>query len=146
MTLIHSLFQDYKKARFLDINEEQFIYLIHLLPPCLVAMSDGFLDKEEWVTLKSLSKILGNELASDNMGDLEKEENLMLIYKGEIRYLLKNKDKWQARFFDALREYFGKNDASKGFLQETLDLLNKGEKTTEEERAVLETIRAELNL
>ena len=120
--------------------------MLHLLPPCLVVMSDGILDKDEWITLKSLSKILGNELATDDLGTLEKEENLMLIYKAEIRYLLKNKDRWQSRFFEALKEYFLQNNASKEFLSETLDLFKKEDSSTEEERSAFNSIRSELGL
>jgi len=85
-------------------------------------MSDGLLDKEEWVTLKRLTKILGDEFASDNLGMEERQENLMLIYQGEIRYLIKNRHQWEELFLDALCEYLHENEVSKAFVGETLDL------------------------
>ncbi|MEQ8478261.1 hypothetical protein [Fulvivirga sp.] len=117
-----SLYKEYTQVRFLDVNKEQFIYIAHLLPSCILVMSDGLLDSEEWVTLKQLSKILGDEFASDDLGTDEKEENLMLIYKAEIRYLLKNREKWEPKFLEALKEYLPNNPASVEFLNETLDL------------------------
>jgi len=121
-TKMDSLYDEYMKARFLDISKEQFIYVAHLLPSCLIVMSDGLLDNEEWLTLKRLSKILGDEFATDDLGTDEKEENLMLIYKAEIRYLIKNKDKWEDKFIDALKEYMEEQESSKEFVQETMEL------------------------
>ncbi|MTI22624.1 hypothetical protein E1176_16450 [Fulvivirga sp. RKSG066] len=117
-----NLYEEYLQVRFLDINKEQFIYIAHLLPSCLIVMSDGLLDKEEWVTLKRLSKILGDELATDDLGETEKQENLMLIYKAEIRYLIKHKDVWEDKFIKALKEYFVEQPASKEFVKETMEL------------------------
>lgn len=126
------LYDEYKQARFLDINKEQFIYIAHLLPSCLIVMSDGLLDREEWVTLKSLSKILGSEFATDDLGTDEKEENLMLIYKGEIRYLIKNKEVWQDKFIDALAEYINDQPSSKDFVKETMQLFVAPEQNPDE--------------
>ena len=120
-TKIDQLYKEYSEIRFLDINREQFIYLINLMPACLLAMSDGIMDKEEWATVKSLTKILGEEFASDDLGE-EKEENLMLIYRGEMRYLVKHRNKWEAKFIGALKEYFTINDAAKEFVEETIEL------------------------
>ncbi len=127
-----SLFSEYTRVRFLDITKEQFIYIAHLLPSCLIVMSDGLLEKEEWVTLKRLSKILGDEFAEENLGKDEKEENLMLIYQGEIRYLLKNRKKWEAKFLDALCEYLEDKEASKAFIGETLDLFTAPDQQPEQ--------------
>ena len=127
------LYTEYTNARFLDINKEQFAYLLHLLPGCLIVMSDGLLDREEWVTLKRLSKILGNEFASEDLGDIEKEENLMLIYKGEIRYLLKHRDQWEDKFLTALKQYLRLNVTSRQFVKETMDLFAGPEQNPKEE-------------
>lgn len=118
---IDLLYQEYSEIRFLDINKEQFTYLVNLMPICLLATSDGIMDKEEWATVKSLTKILGEEFASDDMGE-EKEENLMLIYRGEMRYLVKHRNKWETKFISALREYFNINEAAKDFAIETIEL------------------------
>ena len=118
---IDLLYQEYSEIRFLDINKEQFVYLVNLMPVCLLAMSDGIMDKEEWATVKSLTKILGEEFASEELGE-EKEENLMLIYRGEMRYMVKHRDKWESKFISALREYFTVNDAAKDFVKETIEL------------------------
>lgn len=96
-------------------------------------MSDGLLDHEEWVTLKQLSKILGEEFASEDLGHVEKEENLMLIYKGEIRYLLKNREQWEDKFIHALREYLKLSSNSRAFVKETMDLFASPEQKPKEE-------------
>ena len=118
---IDLLYQEYSEIRFLDINKEQFVYLVNLMPVCLLAMSDGIMDREEWDTVKSLTKILGEEFASKDLGD-EKEENLMLIYRGEMRYMVKHRDKWESKFISALREYFTVNEAAIDFVEETIEL------------------------
>ncbi|MDX1627353.1 MAG: hypothetical protein R3345_01570 [Fulvivirga sp.] len=141
------LYTEYTQVRFLDINKEQFIYIAHLLPSCLIVMSDGLLDKEEWVTLKRLSKILGNEFATDDLGTEEKEENLMLIYKAEIRYLLKNKDTWEHKFIGALKEYIKEQEASKEFVKETMDLfVSEDQNPDEKEKATYRRLVSELGL
>lgn len=146
-TKMDDLYYEYTQVRFLDINKEQFIYVAHLLPSCLIVMSDGLLDREEWVTLKKLSKILGNEFATEDLGEEEKEENLMLIYKAEIRYLLKNRDKWEDRFIAALRDYLSVSAASKDFVRETMDLFASKEQNPDEvEFKTYKRLQAELNL
>jgi hypothetical protein len=110
------------------------------MPICLLAMSDGIMDKEEWATVKSLTKILGEEFASEDLGE-EKEENLMLIYRGEMRYMVKHRDKWETKFISALREYFTVNEAAKDFVEETIELF---EDQTDE--AEVKRIRGSLGL
>ncbi|HNP17972.1 MAG TPA: hypothetical protein PKL31_06020 [Fulvivirga sp.] len=144
---IDVLYKEYTQIRFLDINKEQFIYITHLLPSCLLVMSDGLLDNEEWVTLKQLSKILGDEFAAENMGTDEKEENLMLIYKAEIRYLLKNREMWENKFIAALKEYLAHNPSSVDFLNETLDLFAGPDAHPDEDALELyESLKKELSL
>lgn len=133
LTEIDQLYKDYTEERFLQINKEQFIYLMHLLPSCLIVMSDDILDHDEWVTLKHLSKILGSEFATEDLGVNEKEENLMLIYKGEIRYLLKNRNVWETRFIKALREQLKLNVSSREFVKETMDLFAAPEQSPKKE-------------
>ncbi len=111
----------YARHRNLEISEEQFIFLLHAFPALLVVMSDGLIDRDEWQVMKGLSKILGKEFASDNLG-MDKEENLTLIYKGEFRYLIHNMDTWRIKFLDALREYFEYNPNSKEFIVEVMHL------------------------
>lgn len=129
---IDNLYTEYTQVRFLDITKEQFIYITHLLPSCLIVMSDGLLDKEEWITLKRLSKILGDEFAANNLGQEDKEENLMLIYQGEIRYLIKNRERWENKFLEALCEYLEGKESSKAFIGETLDLFTSPEQHPEQ--------------
>lgn len=142
-----NLYTEYMQVRFLDINKEQFIYIAHLLPSCLIVMSDGLLDQEEWVTLKRLSKILGSEFATDDLGTEEKEENLMLIYKAEIRYLIKHKDIWQDKFIAALKEYFIEQPSSKEFVKETMELFVSSDQNPDErELGTYKRLTADLGL
>lgn len=144
---IDSLYKEYSEVRFLEINREQFIYIAHLLPACILVMSDGLLDKDEWLTLKQLSKIFGDEFADENMGTDEKQENLMLIYKAEIRYLLKSREIWERKFLAALNEYLQTNPNSKEFLEETLDLFAGNEAAPDEvEKATYDKLKLDLGL
>ena len=126
------LYTEYTQVRFLDISKEQFIYIAHLLPSCLIVMSNGLLEKEEWVTLKRLTKILGDEFATEDLGQEEKEENLMLIYQGEMKYLIKNKKQWENKFLDALCEYLQHNESSRAFVAETMDLFTAPDQNPEQ--------------
>jgi len=142
-----NLYTEYTQVRFLEINREQFIYITHLLPSCLIVMSDGLLDKEEWVTLKRLSKILGDEFATDDLGTDEKEENLMLIYKAEIRYLVKNREIWEEKFIEALKEYIKDQESSKEFVKETMELFVSSEQSPDErEVATYKRLMSDLGL
>lgn len=129
-TKIDDLYTEYTQKRYLDINKEQFIYLVNLMPAVTVAMGDGIIDSDEWATVKSLTKILGEEFATEDLGT-EKEENLMLIYRGEMRYLIKHKNEWNDKFMSALKEYFSENDSSKDFVEETLELFTEEDQADE---------------
>ncbi|WNB17703.1 hypothetical protein [Marivirga arenosa] len=146
MSKIDKLFKEYTKERFLKLNREQFVYIVNLFPAFRVAMSDGIIDQEEWVTVKRLAKILGDEFASDDLGE-EKEENLMLIYRSEFRHLIKNLDKWQDKFLAALKDYFSENETSREFVVETMYLFaSASDGVSEEENEVIEYLTKQLRL
>ncbi|WKK85945.2 hypothetical protein QYS48_02525 [Marivirga arenosa] len=146
MSKIDKLFKEYTKERFLKLNREQFVYIVNLFPAFRVAMSDGIIDQEEWVTVKRLAKILGDEFASDDLGE-EKEENLMLIYRSEFRHLIKNLDKWQEKFLAALKDYFSENATSREFVVETMYLFaSASDGVSEEENEVIEYLTKQLRL
>ncbi len=133
MSPINQLYEEYSNKRNIKLNKEQFVYLVNLFPALRVALSDGMVDDDEWVTVKRLAKILGDEFASDDLGQ-EKEENLMLIYKSEFRYLIKNLEEWEEKFLLALKDYFKENEASKEFVIETMYLFaNASDGVSDEE-------------
>lgn len=140
------LYEEYVKARFIRVNKEQFIYIVNLLPALLVVLSDGIVDREEWTTVKKLSKILGNEFATDDLGE-EKEENLTLIYRSEFRYLLKSREQWEEKFILALKDYFKENESSKDFVLETMYLFaNASDGISEEEDEVIYSLCTRLGI
>ncbi len=146
MSKIDQLFKEYTRERFINLNKEQFVYIVNLFPALRVVMSDGIVDQDEWVTVKRLAKILGDEFASDDLGE-EKEENLMLIYRAEFRHLVKNLDKWQDKFLAALKDYFNENEPSKEFVVETMYLFaSASDGVSEEENEVIEFLTKELGL
>jgi predicted glycosyl hydrolase (DUF1957 family) len=146
MSLIDQLFEEYSKERKLELNKEQFIYLITLFPALLVVLSDGIVDREEWVTVKRLAKIMGDEFASEDLGE-EKEENLMLIYKGEFRHLLKAREQWEKKILSALKEYFTENQQSKEFVMETMYLFaHASDGVSEEEDETIMHLTEKLGL
>ncbi|WP_340154040.1 hypothetical protein [uncultured Marivirga sp.] len=146
MSKIDQLFKEYTQDRYIKLNREQFVYIVNLFPALRVVMSDGIMDQEEWITVKRLAKILGNEFASEDLGE-EKEENLMLIYRAEFRHLLKNLDKWQSKFLTALKDYFNENVTSKEFVVETMYLFaSASDGVSVEENEVIEYLTKELEL
>ncbi|GAB3342855.1 hypothetical protein GCM10027429_32950 [Marivirga atlantica] len=146
MSKMEELHKEYITERFISLNNEQFIYIVNLFPALRVVLSDGIVDQDEWVTVKRLAKILGDEFATDDLGE-EKEENLMLIYKSEFRYLIKNLDQWQDKFLAALKEYFEKNEASKEFVLETMYLFaHASDGVSADENEVIDYLTKELGL
>lgn len=115
------LYKEYLKCRFLNINFEQFVYLVTIFPSLIVLKSDGVVDKEEWDAIKAIVKIIARQTANAHP-NYEEEENLNLIYCAEIRHLLKNQDKWENKFLIALKEHLLKDDEHLEFVQETMHL------------------------
>lgn len=146
MAQLDQLYAEYSNERFIKLNKEQFIYLLTLFPALRVALSDGMVDKAEWLTVKRLAKILGDEFTSEDLGK-EKKENLMLIYKTEFRYLIKNLDQWEQKFLKALKEYFEKNEAAKEFVIETMYLFaHASDGISAEENSTIQKLTKELGL
>lgn len=130
----------YTSHRNITMGDEQFIYLVNTFPALLVVKSDGLVDRDEWNIMKSLARILGHEFATEDLG-IEKEENLTLIYRAEFRYLLKNKDIWQLKFLDALKEYFKENTGSKEFIMETMYLFaHASDGVSKEEAEIIQMV------
>jgi len=143
---IEELYQEYKQLRNIQINKEQFIYVVNLFPALLVVLSDGLIDSDEWNIVKKLAKILGKEFATEDLG-MEKEENLTLIYRAEFKYLIKNREQWEVRFIEALKSYFKENASSKEFVLETMYLFaNASEGISDEEDKVIAQLSKELGL
>ena len=146
MSVLDDLYYEYTKVRNIDINKEQFIYILNLYPALLVVLSDGIVDSEEWKTVKKLANILGKEFATTDLG-LEKEENLTLIYKSEFKYLLKNRAQWERKFLDTLKAYFANNHSSKEFVLETMYLFaNASDGISLEEDKMIDELSKELGL
>ncbi|MBK6266604.1 hypothetical protein JKA74_16280 [Marivirga sp. S37H4] len=146
MTSIDKLYSEYTKERNIKLNKEQFVYIVNLFPALRVVLSDGIVDKDEWITVKRLAKILGDEFATEDLGE-EKEENLMLIYKAEFRYLIKNLGMWESKFLKALKEYFEENESSKEFVLETMYLFaHASDGVSEEEDNAIDYLTSELGL
>lgn len=146
MTSLENLYKEYSKERSLKLSQEQFMYLVNLFPALRVALSDGVVDEDEWVTVKRLAEILGDEFSSEEPGE-DKKENLMLIYKAEFRYLIKNIDSWEDRFLDALREQLKVNEASREFVMETMYLFaHASDGVSDEEMKTIEFMTEELKL
>lgn len=121
---VDDLYEEYISQRKVDLNKEQFIWIVNLFPALLVVLSDGIVDSEEWAEVKKLSSKLGHEFSSEDLG-WDKEENLVLIYRAEFQYLLKNRNVWEIKFLNALKDYFQENSASKGFVLESMFLFAK---------------------
>ncbi|GAA5025487.1 hypothetical protein GCM10011506_10170 [Marivirga lumbricoides] len=146
MAQLDQLYAEYSDERSIRLDKEQFMYLITLFPALRVALSDGLVDDEEWVAVKRLAKILGDEFASENLGK-EKKENLMLVYKEEFRYLIKNSELWGKKFLQALKEYLKKNEAAKEFVIETMYLFaHASDGISAEENSTISKLTKELGL
>ena len=144
--LTESLYQDYLSERSIELNPEQFSYVINLFPALLVVLSDGIVDGGEWAIVNKLASIIGTEFELDEEGR-NIEEQLTNTYRNEFKYLLENWEKWEKRFLQALKEQFENNDNSKEFVIETMNLFaNASEGISTKERETIDYISRELNL
>jgi hypothetical protein len=143
---MQTLYREYTQHRFITLNQQQFTYVVNLFPLLLVILSDGSVDRDEWQVVKKLAEFLGSEFATDDLG-LEKEENLALIYEGEFKYLLKNKDKWEKKFLEALKECFEQNNLIKDFVAETISIFaSVAQETPSQKDAIIDMLSEKLEL
>lgn len=140
------LYHSYLDERFISINKDQFAQLLKIFPALLVLKSDGIIDHEERLIMSIQAGKLGYEYASDDLG-LEKEENLMLIYRDEFKYLLKNHHKWEKKFLDVLKQYIEDDIDEKHQIKETMQLFASASNgTSKEESRAMNSLVDYLNL
>ena len=128
------LYHSYLDERFISINKDQFAQLLKIFPALLVLKSDGIIDHEEKLVMSIQAGKLGYEYATDDLG-LEKEENLMLIYRDEFKYLLKNHHKWEKIFLDVLKHYIEDDIDEKNQIKETMQLFASASNGTSKEES-----------
>lgn len=134
LNLLDSLYSSYIKERELLLHKDQFIHLLTAYPALVVLMSDGVVDREERLIMNIQASKLGYNFASNDLGQ-EKEENLMLIYKAEFNFLIKNRHKWECKFLDALKEYLENNAQEKSLVKETMQLFASASNGTSKEES-----------
>ena len=140
------LYNSYLDERFISINKDQFAQLLKIFPALLVLKSDGIIDHEERLVMSIQAGKLGYEYATDDLG-LEKEENLMLIYRDEFKYLLKNHHKWEKKFLDVLKQYIEDDIDEKHQIKETMQLFASASNgTSKEESRAMNSLIDYLNL
>lgn len=134
---LDTLYHAYIQKREIPLHKHQFIHLLKIYPALVVLMSDGVVDKEERLIMNIQASKLGYDYATEDLG-IEKEENLMLIYRAEFRYLIKNRHDWERKFLDVLKEYLKNNDEEKSLVKETMQLFASASQGTsiEEEYAI----------
>lgn len=116
---IKNLYKEYLNQRFLDITFERFIYLVMIFPSLVVLKSDGEVDRKEREAINAIIKLIARQNTNSHLPE-EEEENLSLIYKAEIRYLLKTQTLWENKFLNALHEYLSLDSEHLDFVQETM--------------------------
>ena len=140
------LYHSYLDERFISINKDQFAQLLKIFPALLILKSDGIIDHEEKLIMSIQAGKLGYEYATDDLG-LEKEENLMLIYRDEFKYLLKNHHKWEKKFLDVLKQYIEDDIDEKHQIKETMQLFASASNgTSKEESRAMNSLIDYLNL
>lgn len=128
------LYHSYLDERFISINKDQFAQLLKIFPSLLILNSDGIIDHEEKLVMSIQASKLGYEFATDDLG-IEKEENLMLIFKDEFKYLIKNSKKWEKKFLDLLRDYIQNDVTEKYRIKETMQLFASASQGTSKEES-----------
>ena len=143
---LDNLYHAYIQKREIPLHKHQFIHLLKIYPSLVVLMSDGIVDKEERLVMNVQASKLGYDHATEDLG-IEKEENLMLIYRSEFRYLIKNRHDWERKFLDALKEYLNNNEKEKSLVKETMQLFaSASQGTSVEEEFAIGQLKQYLNL
>lgn len=136
------LFEEYRKARNVDITLSQFIYIMNLYPSLLVCMSDGVLDKEEWDGVLNIAKGLAMAYA-----EASEQEKMERVFRTEFKYLLDNIEKWQKKFLNALKNHIEGSKEDKEFVLEAMYLFaNIADGISSEEQEKIEALSERLSL
>ncbi|MBV6646647.1 MAG: hypothetical protein KI790_14415 [Cyclobacteriaceae bacterium] len=117
---VEILFDEYRKIRKIDLNIDQFSYILNLYPSLLVCMCDGVLDKEEWDGVLNLANGLAEEYG-DGL-DQDGKDKLAQLFRTEFRYLLENIERWKKKFLNALKNKLEGNKDDKEFVLESMYL------------------------
>ncbi len=131
---IEDLYREYTTARKLNVSIDQFIYIVNLFPALLVALSDGLVDRFEWDEVNRLADKLGAQFAGEQLKG-EMQADLSNVYKQEFKFLLENREHWEMKFLNALKDYFHENENSKDFVLESMFLFAKASKGISMEEA-----------
>ncbi len=118
---VQTLYEDYLKNRSIKLSYEEFLYILTMFPSLLVCMSDGKLDKEEWVGINSIASGLAEEFAATDLNNRDKEQ-LRAMLNSEFRYLLDNLDRWEKKYLSALKSYLDENNSEREFILESMYL------------------------
>ncbi|MEM9328483.1 MAG: hypothetical protein AAGA85_22635 [Bacteroidota bacterium] len=142
---VDHLYEEYIKVRKVDLDTEQFIYLMNLYPSLLVCMSDGVLDKEEWDGVLGVANGLADNYASSS--DPNEKERIAQLFRTEFRYLLENIDRWKKKFLNALKSHLDDHRDEKDFVMESMYLFaNAADGISDVEQATIEELSQRLSL
>ena len=141
---VDQLYEEYRKARKIHLDRDQFTYLTKLYPALLVCMSDGVLDEEEWEGIVMATKGLAEEFVKSESDD---REMIAIAFRTEFRYLLDNIDKWQKKFLNALNDSIKDNQSDKEFVLECMYLFaNAADGISDEEQSKIDELSQRLAL
>ncbi len=140
-----SIFEHYATERDIRISDEEFDYLLMLFPSLMVCMSDGTLDKEEWMAIQNTISVLVAEYHG-KLGD-DRSALLTAFLEEEARHLLENIDKWSEHFLGQLKVKLAEDPSHKEFVLESMYLFaNIAKGICEDEQRMIDTLSAELSL
>ncbi len=139
------LFEQYREERSLDIQINHFSYLLSLYPALIVCSADQSVDDVEWLRLEQSSEIIAETLEIEDSGVFSKED-IALMLKNELRYLMSNQEKWKTNFLYALKMEIG-NSIEKEFVLESIYLFaNSSEGISENEQTEIDNLITYLDL
>jgi hypothetical protein len=142
---VEILFDEYRKVRKVELNLEQFAYIVNLYPSLLVCMCDGVLDKEEWDGVLQLASGLSEEYG-DHL-DHKGKEHLAQVFRTEFRYLLENIERWRKKFLNALKGQLETDTVDKEFVLESMYLFaNAADGISDIEQQTIDELADRLSL
>jgi hypothetical protein len=142
---IKNLYSEFRTASQSKITNEQFGTLLMFYPSLLVVVSDGVVDKEEWVYIKYLAKFMSDS-HKEGITD-EQRAALVDNYFEDLRFLITNISDWKEKFLTTLACYLSKHPEIKEDILETLYMFSEAsEGSSEDELTTINDLKHHLGI
>ncbi len=143
---LDELYEQYTRARKIELTFEQFTALATFFPSLLVISTDGEVDAEEWHYIDRLTESMCETFRKDGLTPQEMKD-LKKLFQREIHFLQENFDTWERKFTKALKGYLASNnDCKASVLDNIYHSASVSEGICDKEKVMIEYILKELGM